>query len=57
MRRRSFLGSVVPQPVKEVRLYSPDIEQPQVIPANSEPSTVTFSVPPVKVYAVAVMNW
>jgi len=47
----------VPEPVKEVRLYSPDAEQPQVIAANNEASAVTFEVPPVKVYSIAVMNW
>jgi hypothetical protein len=46
-----------PQPVKEVRLYSPDMEQPQAITASNEATAVTFSVPPVKVYTIAVMTW
>jgi hypothetical protein len=43
--------------VKEARLYSPDIEQPRVIAASNEGSAITFSVPPFKVYTIAVMTW
>ena len=47
----------VPAPAKEVRLISPDMDQPQVLEFKSEPSAVTFSVPTVKVYSIAAVSW
>jgi len=47
----------VPAPAKEVRLISPDMDQPQVLEFKSEPSMVTFSVPTVKVYSIAAVSW
>jgi hypothetical protein len=47
----------VPQPVREVRLYSPDVAEPYIIPSHYDASAVSFEVPPVKVYSIAVMNW
>lgn len=47
----------VPGPAKEVRLISPDMEQAHVLELKNEPSSVTFSVPPVKVYSIAVISW
>ena len=47
----------VPAPAKEVRLISPDMDQPQVLEFMSEPSAVTFSVPTVKVYSIAAVSW
>ena len=47
----------VPAPAKEVRLISPDVEQPQVLELKNEASAVTFSVPPVKVYSIAAISW
>lgn len=47
----------MPGPAREVRLISPDMEQPQVLEWKNEPSAVTFSVPPVKVYSIAVISW
>jgi len=47
----------VPATAKEVRLISPDMDQPQVLEFKSEPSAVTFSVPTVKVYSLAAVSW
>jgi len=47
----------VPGAAKEVRLISPDIDQPQVLEFKSGTSAITFSVPPVKVYSIAVISW
>jgi hypothetical protein len=47
----------LPAPAKEVRLYSPDMEQSPIIPAKSEGSTVTFTLPPVAVYSIAAVSW
>jgi hypothetical protein len=41
-----------PAPVKEVRVYSPDAEQPLALEAKE-----AFTVPPVKVYSIAVVSW
>jgi len=46
-----------PAAAKEVRLYSPDFEQPQTLEAKVEGSVATFSVPPVKVYSIAAVTW
>jgi hypothetical protein len=47
----------VPAPVADLRLFSPDFEQPQVLKWKNEASTVAFSVPPVKVYSIVAVNW
>jgi len=47
----------VPGAAKEVRLISPDIDQPQVLEFKSGTSAITFSVPPIKVYSIAVISW
>ena len=61
-RKAALNGAVevicrVPQPAKEVRLFSPDMEQPQVLESKNGPAAVTFSVPPVKVYSIAAISW
>ncbi len=47
----------VQQPVKEVRLLSPDLEQPQVLKWKNDASSVTFSVPAVKIYSIVAVTW
>jgi hypothetical protein len=47
----------VPAPAKEVRLISPDIDQPQVLEFNNERSSVTVSVPAVKTYSIVAVSW
>jgi hypothetical protein len=61
-RRAALSGAVevtcrVPGPAKEVLLISPDMKQTQVLELKNEPSAVTFSVPPVKVYSIAAISW
>ncbi|HUJ24049.1 MAG TPA: beta-galactosidase [Bryobacteraceae bacterium] len=51
------LSCRTPAPATEVRLYSPDIPEPQAIASRNERSAVAFQVPPVKVYSIAVINW
>jgi hypothetical protein len=43
--------------VKEVKIYSPDLENPQVLRATSEASEVRFTVPAIKVYSMVAMSW
>ena len=47
----------VPAAAREIRLYSPDFEQPVALEAKSTDQSVTFTVPPVKVYSIAVASW
>jgi len=47
----------LPAPAKEVRLYSPDTERSPAIPAKTEGTTVTFTLPPVTVYSIAAVSW
>ena len=61
-RKAALNGAVevichVPQPAKEVRLFSPDMKQPQVLEFKNGPPAVTFSVPPVSVYSIAAISW
>jgi len=42
---------------KEVSVYSPDLEAPVRIEVRNEAAGVTFTVPDVKVYSIAVVNW
>jgi Beta-galactosidase trimerisation domain len=44
-------------PVKGVRLYSPDLEQPQTMETRSANETVTFAAPAFRVYSIAVVSW
>ena len=61
-RKAALNGAVevvchVPEPANEVRLFSPDIEQPQVLEFKNGPAAVTFCVPPVRVYSIAAIGW
>ena len=47
----------VPKPAKEIRLYSPDLKEPEILQAKREASMVTFFVPAVKVYSIAAISW
>jgi hypothetical protein len=56
LRRAVEVTCRVPGPTKEVLLISPDTERTQVLELKNEPLAVTFSVPPVKVYSIAVIS-
>lgn len=47
----------VAQPIKDVRLFSPDVEQPQILKWKNEASAIAFSVPAVKVYSIVAVTW
>jgi hypothetical protein len=40
-----------------VRLYSPDLPEPLAVMARTTGQETTFIVPPIKVYAIAVVSW
>lgn len=44
------------QSAKEIRIYSPDLPEPQVVGMKSDGSKVSFAVP-VKTYSMAVIEW
>ena len=47
----------VAQPIRDVRLFSPDLEQPQILKWKNEASTIAFSVPAFKVYSIVTASW
>jgi hypothetical protein len=45
------------QAVKEVRVYSPDREQPVMLEARTAEGRVSFTAPSVKIYSVVAVEW
>ena len=44
-------------PATEVRIYSPDFPEPVKVVVRNSAGAVTFTVPPVKVYSIAMVSW
>jgi len=43
--------------VNEVKLVSRDVQGARTIETKTEGATISFAIPEVKVYTVAVMSW